>query len=331
MALLVVVGGLGAALFVQRINGNIKSVDINTALGNDRPQASTTGAMNILLLGSDGRSGQKDSSSSDTGRSDTAMVLHVYDDRRRAALISIPRDTLITRPQCTTRSGSKDPGGSRKMFNESFAVGGPACAVSTVEKLSGLRMDHYLELDFGGFQKIIDTLGGVSVNVTEPIKDGAGGLDLNAGTHHLNGAQSLALVRTRKGIGDGSDLGRIQVQQAFVKSLLAQMTSAGTLSNPGRLVALADTATKAMTTDESLASASALMGLASDLKGLSATGLQSLTLPVAPDARDPNRVVPLSAACRQVWEALRAGKPVPKSATEASMGDKGAAGALVTP
>ncbi|MFE5539474.1 LCP family protein [Streptomyces sp. NPDC056519] len=331
MALLAVAGTGLAAAVIHRLNGNLTSVDIDSALGENRPPAADNGAMNILLLGSDSRSGIRPASAGDPGRSDTAMVLHLYQGRQRAALVSIPRDTLVTRPACTAHSGASDPGGSRKMFNESFTVGGPACAVSTVERLSGLRMDHYVELDFGGFQKVVDTLGGVDLTTTKPLKDHASGLDLAAGPHKLNGAQALALVRTRKSVGDGSDLGRIQLQQDFLKALLNQVSSAGTLTNPARLFALADTATKAMTTDSKLAGTTALMGLATDLKGLNTSGLQSLTLPVGPDVQDPNRVTPLAAESEQVWQALRTDQPVPPSATQRSMGDKGSAGSLVTP
>ncbi|MET8755168.1 LCP family protein [Streptomyces sp. NPDC004667] len=329
--MLVLVGGAGAAAIAFRLSSNMQSVDIDSALGGDRPPAAADGAMNILLLGSDSRAGDGASRSGEPARSDTAMVLHVYRGRQKAALVSIPRDTLVTRPACTTPSGTTDRGGARQMFNASYSVGGPACAVSTVERLSGLRMDHYVELDFTGFKKIIDTLGGVTLTTTKPIKDAASGLDLTAGTHTLNGTQSLGLVRTRKSVGDGGDLGRIQLQQAFVKALLTQVSGSGLLRSPTRLLTLADTATKSMTTDSALGNPAALVRLASTLKGLASSGLQALTLPVGPDAQDPNRVVPLATESRQVWEALRDDQPVPRSATERSMGDKGTAGSLVTP
>ncbi|MFF4369379.1 LCP family protein [Streptomyces sp. NPDC001594] len=331
-AFLVLLGGTGTALVVHRLSGNVKSVDIDATLGGNRPQTSGTGAMNILLLGSDSRSNAGESAKGgDPGRSDTTMVLHVYQDHRRAALVSIPRDTMVTRPACTTPSGGKDPGGPREMFNASFTVGGPACTVSTVERMSGLRMDHYLELDFNGFKKVVDALGGVDITLTRPLKDRASGIDLKAGRHHVDGERSLALVRTRSAVGDGGDLGRIQLQQAFLKALLAQVGSAGTLGNPARLLAVADTATKAMTTDSKLAGATALVRLASDLKGLDSSKLQALTLPVRPYPQDVNRVQPMEAESRRLWDALRADQPVPESVKERSMGDKGSAGGVIAP
>ncbi|MFB7056456.1 LCP family protein [Streptomyces vinaceus] len=329
-AVVVVLGVTGAAALAYRLSSNIRSVDINSALDKERPAPADNGAMNILILGSDSRA-EKTKTGKEPARSDTAMVVHVYTGRRQAALVSIPRDTLITRPSCTTASGAKDPGGARKMFNESYSVGGPACAVDTVERMSGLRMDHYIELDFTGFKKIIDKLGGVTVTTSKSIKDPASGLNLTAGTHTLNGTQSLGLVRTRKSVGDGSDLGRIQLQQAFVKALLAQVRQGGVLSNPARLFSLADTATKSMTTDKDLAGTAALVRFASALKDIDSSGLQALTLPVGPDTKDANRVVPLTTESRQVWEALRTDQPVPTTATARSMGDKGSTGALITP
>jgi LCP family protein required for cell wall assembly len=289
--------------------------------------------MDILVLGSDSRRGGDNAEyGADDGgsaRSDTAMIVHLYEGHKKASVVSIPRDTLVTRPSCTTAGGSVDPGGERQMFNESFTVGGAACAVKTVEKMSGIRMDHYLEVDFTGFKKIIDKLGGVEITTTKPIKDKASHLDLSAGTHTLNGEQSLGLVRTRKSVGDGSDLGRIQLQQAFIKALIKQVKSIGVFDSPKRLLDLADTGAKAITTDSKLSDVKELMGFAAGLAEIDSQDLHMITLPVGADRIDPNRVVPLEAETGQVWQALLADRPIPASATEKSAGDKGTAGSLV--
>ncbi|MGW1765311.1 LCP family protein [Streptomyces sp. NPDC002073] len=328
----VVLGGAGLGYFYVKFNGNLKSVDIDAALGNDRPADIDNGSMDILVLGSDSRGGANSEYGRDDGgsaRSDTAMIVHVYEGHKKASVISIPRDTLVTRPSCATESGKTDPGGERSMFNESFTIGGAACAVKTVESMSGVRMDHYLEVDFDGFKKIIDKLGGVSITTTKPIKDKASHLDLQAGPHKLDGEQALGLVRTRKSVGDGSDLGRIQLQQAFIKALIKQVKSIGVFDNPKRLLDLADTGTKAITTDSKLADVKDLMGFASGLAQIESHDLQMITLPVGADAIDPNRVVPLEKETAQVWQALLQDRPIPASATEKSAGDKGTAGSLV--
>ncbi|MBT2403873.1 MULTISPECIES: LCP family protein [unclassified Streptomyces] len=329
----VLLGGGSLGYFYFKLNGNLKTVDINQALGTDRPQNADNGSMDILVLGSDSRGGANGEYGQDDGgsaRSDTAMIVHLYDGHKKASVVSIPRDALVTRPSCAVTGSKKtDPGGPRHMFNESFTIGGAACAVKTVEKMSGIRMDHYMEVDFTGFKKIIDNLGGVEVTTTKPIKDGASHLDLASGTNHLNGEQALGLVRTRKSVGDGSDLGRIQLQQAFIKALIKQVKSIGIFDNPKRLVDLADTSTKALTTDTQLGNVKALAGFAQSLQGIDAQNMQMITLPVGADVRDPDRVVPLTKESKMVWDALLAEQSIPAEATANSMGDKGKAGEIV--
>ncbi|WP_406283977.1 LCP family protein [Streptomyces sp. NBC_00209] len=327
----VVVGGAGLGYAYVHLNGNLQAVDIDTALGKDRPENVDNGSEDILVLGSDSRSGANGEYGEDGGaaRSDTAMVVHVNKGHRTASVVSIPRDTLVTRPDCTgDASGDPVAGQQRAMFNTAYEVGGPACAVKTVESMSGIRMDHYVEVDFTGFKKLIDKLGGVGITTTEPIDDPDSHLDLEPGTHTLDGEQSLGLVRTRHSVGDGSDLGRIQLQQAFIKALMQQVKSVGVFDGT-KLYGIADTATKAVTTDSDLGSVTELAGFAKGLKGLGSDDVNMVTLPVQYDPADPNRVIPLEKADQQVWDALHADKPVPASATKQSAGDKGDAGKIV--
>ncbi|MFI2201706.1 LCP family protein [Streptomyces sp. NPDC020192] len=315
----VVLGGAGLGYVYFKLNGNIRSLDINQALGAERPTKIDNGSENILVLGSDSRSGsnKKLGGGTDDGsaRSDTAMIVHVHEGHKKADVVSIPRDTLVDRPACTDTGGTTHPAATGVMFNESYSTGGAACAVKTVESLTGIRMDHYLEVDFQGFQKLIDDLGGVPVTTTKNIDDPQSHLTLRAGTHTLNGRQALALVRTRHGVGDGSDLGRIQLQQAFVKALLTQVRHVGVFGNPKKLYDLADTATKAVTTDSDLGSVNSLTDFADGLKGIGAKNTTMITMPVQYDPADPNRVIMATAKARLVWNALKNDQPVPKAAT----------------
>ncbi|MEU9010478.1 LCP family protein [Streptomyces sp. NPDC048479] len=328
---LVLVGGSGLGYVYFKLNGNIKGVDINAALGTDRPENVDNGSMDILVLGSDSRSGANSEYGVDEGaaRSDTAMMVHVYEGHKKASVVSIPRDTLVDRPRCADAKGSSVSGEKRAMFNTAYEVGGPACAVKTLEKMSGIRMDHYIEVDFTGFKKLIDKLGGVEITTTKPINDSKSHLHLKPGTHTLNGEKSLGLVRTRKSVGDGSDLGRIQLQQAFMKAFINQVKDVGVFTNPKKLFDVADTATKAITPDSELDSVQELMSFAKGLSGLGAEDVHMITMPVEYDPADPNRVIPLKAASRQVWAALKQDKPIPAAAVKDSAGDKGAAGSLV--
>lgn len=329
----VVLGGTGAGYVYFKLNGNIKSVDIDQALGADRPMKIDNGSENILVLGSDSRSGsnKKLGGGTDDGsaRSDTAMIVHVYKGHKKASVVSVPRDTLIDRPECTDTNGTTHPAASGVMFNEAYSTGGAACTVKTVESLTGIRMDHYLEVDFAGFQKLIDDLDGVPVTTTANIDDRQSHLKLKAGTHTLDGEQALGLVRTRHGVGDGSDLGRIQLQQAFVKALMDQVKHVGVFSSPKKLYDLADTATKAVTTDSDLGSVNALADFANGLKGISSSHTKMVTMPVQYDPANLNRVLVAKAKARLVWDALRNDRPIPASATKGTA--TGEARGVVTP
>jgi LCP family protein required for cell wall assembly len=331
-AALVVLGGSGLGYVYFKLNGNINGVDINAALGGHRPENVDNGSLDILVLGSDSRSGANAKYGRDGGgsRSDTAMVVHVYKGHKKASVVSIPRDTLITRPACTKPDGTKVPAQQDQMFNSAYAVGGPACAVKTVETMSGIRMDHYVEVDFTGFKKLIDTLGGVRITTHQAIDDNKSHLHLGPGSHTLHGEQALGLVRTRHGVGDGSDLGRIQLQQAFVKALMHQVGQVGVFSNPKKLYDLAATATSSLTTDSQLASVKQLTGFAGELKGIGSKDMTTVTLPVAYDPHDANRVLPQRTQDHQVWAALKADRAVPATATSTSAGDKGSAGHVVS-
>ncbi|WP_174887097.1 LCP family protein, partial [Streptomyces abyssomicinicus] len=206
------------------------------------------------------------------------------------------------------------------MFNSAYATGGAACTVKTVESMSGVRVDHFLEVDFTGFRRMVDALGGVEVTTKEKISDPESHLRLDAGTHRLSGTQALGLVRTRHGVGDGSDLGRIQLQQAFLKALAQQVEKVGVLSNPKRLYDLADTATKSVTTDESLGSVTALASFAGGLKDIGPSRMTMTTLPVAYDPDAPNRVLVDEDKAALVWSAMRHDKAIPAKAKGSATG-----------
>ncbi|MEV5779885.1 LCP family protein [Streptomyces sp. NPDC052287] len=317
---IVVLGGTGVGILYFKLNDNLKTVDINQALGSDRPLKADNGSENILVLGSDTRSGgnEKLGGGVDDGsaRSDTAMVVHIYQGHKKASVVSIPRDTLVRRPSCTDAKGVTHDAATGVMFNSAYSTGGATCAVKTVESLSGIRMDHYVEVDFSGFQKLIDDLGGVSVTTTKDINDPDSHLNLTAGPHTLDGRQALGLVRTRHGVGDGSDLGRIQLQQAFIKALVDQVKHLGVLTSPAKLYQLADTATKTVTTDSDIGSVKDLASFADGLKGIGSSHMNMVTMPVQYDSADANRVLVDEAKAKMVWNALKDDRAVPRAATE---------------
>jgi LCP family protein required for cell wall assembly len=317
LLVLVLAAGGTAYWLYSGIDGNIKGVDIDKAIGDDRPEKLPTSGQNILILGSDSRAGANAKLNTGTvsgARSDTALVMHVPEGRKKAVAVSIPRDTLVTRPKCTKSDGSSVASAKRVMFNSIYSQVGPACVVKTVEQMSGVRMDHYVEVDFAGFKNLVDAIGGVSVTVDQDIDDTSSGLHLTKGTHKLDGTQSLAFVRTRHGIGDGSDLGRIGLQQQFMLALLTEIQKQDLLGSPVKAYKIADELTAALTTDSDLASLTKLAEFGRSLNGVNPSTMETIMLPVAYDKVDPNRVVAAEPQAGTLWKAIRTDSEIPESA-----------------
>ncbi|GGS99425.1 MULTISPECIES: LCP family protein [Streptomyces] len=327
LAVLVLAAGGAGWWAYSHLNGNIDSVDLDQAIGDDRPKKVVPGAQNILVLGSDSRAGANgdlDHGDVAGARSDTAMLIHVPEGRAKATAVSIPRDTLISRPECRKADGKTVAPAERVMFNSVYTLAGPACVVKTVEQLSGIRVDHFVEVDFAGFKGLVDALGGVTVTLDQPMSGAKGGLKLDPGTHRLDGEQSLKFVRTRYGYGDGSDLGRIGLQQQFMIAMLSEMKKQDALGNPARLYKLADAGTKSLTTDSELASLTALADFAQSMKGVNPETMETIMLPVAYDKVDPNRVVVAQPQAGMLWEALRTDQKIPAEAKKSpASGSKG--------
>lgn len=318
LVLLLAGGGTVYWLFSQ-LDGNIKGVDINKALGEDRPEKLPTSGQNLLVLGSDSRAGTENKELGGGGsvsgaRSDTALVVHIPEGRSKAVAVSIPRDTLVTRPECVKDDGTTVPAKEREMFNAVYSLVGPACVVKTVEKMSGVRIDHYLEINFAGFKDLVDAIGGVTVDVPQDINDKASGLNLTAGPQKLDGTESLAYVRTRHGIGDGSDLGRIGLQQQFLIALLSEVKSQDLLGSPTNSYKIAKSATKSLTTDSGLASLTSLAEFGRSMNGVDPASMETIMLPVAYDKTDPNRVVAAEPQAGQLWKAIREDTQIPEEA-----------------
>ncbi|MEU0741552.1 LCP family protein [Streptomyces sp. NPDC006134] len=316
LAAVLAAGGTGYWLYSD-LSGNIEGVDLDEAIGGDRPEKLPTSGQNLLVLGSDSRSGAN--ASLGTGRaagarSDTALVIHIPEGRAKAVAVSIPRDTLVTRPACTARDGSRLSAAHRVMFNSVYAQAGPACVVKTVEQMSGVRMDHFVEIDFAGFKGLVDAIGGVTVTVEQDIHDPSSGLDLPAGTHRLDGTQALQFVRTRHGVGDGSDLGRIGLQQQFLIALLGEIKRQDLLGSPTKAFKIADKLTESLTTDSGLASLTKLAEFGRSMNGVDPATMETIMLPVRYDTQDPDRVVAAQPQAGLLWEALREDRDVPEAA-----------------
>ena len=226
--------GIGHAV-VTRLDADIDRVDPFKDM-KDRPEAGH--GMNVLLVGTDGRDRitDRDRQAYRLGGApchctDTIMIVHISADRDRASVVSLPRDSYAEVPALTDKASGQQRGAHPIRLNAAYAEGGPDLTVRTVESMTHLKIDHYLEVDFISFMKTVDVLGGVRVCTTQPLKDTYTGLDLTAGTHLLGGGQALQYVRSRH-LDGASDLGRMQRQQKFLAALIDRATSSGVLLNP---------------------------------------------------------------------------------------------------
>lgn len=323
---------LGFSTFTLiKLQGNIESIDISGMLGNrpailaQRDADTHQLPLNILLVGSDSREeltdpgefgGENELTLVD--HSDTTILLHVSADRERAYGISIPRDSMVRRPDCDNPRGNPRtaPIG---MFNAAYKDGGIGCTVRTVEVNTGVLIDHYAVVNFEGFRDMVDALGGVDLCIAEPIDDPATGLRLPAGDNHLDGTESTRFVRARKSLGDGSDLGRIDRQQAFLSALIREATDSKLLFRPDRLYGFLDAATQSVTMDPDLASIRRLSDLAVQVRAIEPENIAFVTVPTRTYAPDPNRVEWTEEA-DLIWQATRLDRPLPGTAPAGAAG-----------
>ncbi|MEU9445380.1 LCP family protein [Streptomyces sp. NPDC048304] len=316
LATLVVAGAAGGWAVYARLSDNITADDAAARelerYERERPTELVRGAQNILLIGSDTRAGTGNSAyGRDLGseRSDTTIVLHLAANRRSATAVSLPRDLMVDIPGCRQKDGSR----SRPvfaMFNHAFQVGGSACTIRTVEKLTGIRMDHHVVVDFSGFKEMVDAVDGVQVCLKEPMDDKAALLKLPAGKVTLDGEQALGYVRARKSVGDGSDTERMERQQRFLAALVNKMQSNDVLLNPAKLYPVLDAATSSLTTDPALASLRGMYQLVRGLRDIPIERVQFLTVPRESYVYDANRDQLVEPEAQKLFGRLRADQPV---------------------
>jgi LCP family protein required for cell wall assembly len=293
-------------LGLGQITGSLKRVDAFAGL-NSRPEKASS-AVNYLLVGSDNRAGltpaelkllRVGSTKSAAGqRSDTMLLVHISKARDKAVIVSLPRDTLVTMPQYVTSSGKTVAPQLAKM-NSAFSWGGAPLLIQVVEAKTNLRIDHYIEISFAGFARVVDSLGGIQVCTKTAINDPKSHLVLAAGIHTLNGIEALKYVRTRDFDGMG-DLGRMQRQQQFMSSVLKKATSTGVLLNPVKFISFINAAMETVKTDSALNS-SDLVTLAKQMRNLSASKVRTLTVPLS----DVNHSVPYIGST-VIWDPVLA-------------------------
>lgn len=303
---MVVLGASGGAWTLQDyVLGQIQRVNAFGGLSG-RPEGGPEGAMNILVAGVDRRAGLSKEvrrklrlGHQEGERSDTMMVVHLSERHDRATVVSLPRDSLVTIPAHRDAQGRPIPEQLNKL-NAAFSWGGHKLAIQTVERNTGIRIDHYVEVNFLGFIRMVDALGGVEVCTPTAINDRRSGLSLSPGKHMVDGATALAYVRTRYSLTGGSDLGRVRRQQQFMGSMMRRALSTQTLSSPAKLSAFLNASLASVRLDEGL-SKERLTRLAEQLKDIPPANVTFTTVPIA---SADTTIKDLGSVAR--WDAQRA-------------------------
>ena len=326
LALVLTAGSWAGWAAVGKVEGNL---DVDSSLGNQLVAASAEPSaaaepelpVNILVIGSDTRTGQvteygSEADASGNGHSDTAFLVHISADRTRAFAVSIPRDSWVTRPGCRA-DGSTDGTFTTGRFNAAFAVGGRNCVIAAVKYLTGVPVNHFVEVKLQGFKAIVEALGGVTICATHAISDPVrktatgfigSGLELKKGTNILDGEQALALVRARH-IGDGSDLSRIDRQHQFMSAVIRQATSSGLVTDPLKLYDVLAKVAQSLTVDPGLAGDSLKTFLLS-LGGLKPAAIHFYTVPNV-GRSDHATVSWVQSGAKAMWSAMIHDTPYP--------------------
>ncbi|MGW5369642.1 LCP family protein [Streptomyces sp. NPDC004009] len=290
-AFVLVAVGTAGYLYLKHLEGNVTTTETSAA----KDGFSKDDAFNILIIGTDKRTGKGNEGYGDkgsVGHADTNILLHVSKDRTNATALSIPRDLIVDVPDCETiqPDGSKKviAGTSDVRFNTSLGQDGrdPGCTMNTVKAVTGITPDHFMMVDFNAVKTLTTAVGGVDVCLKHAVKDADSHLDLPAGPSTVEGEQALAFVRTRHSWGNQGDLDRIKVQQQFMASLMRKMSSGDTLTSPTKLVKLAEAATKALTVDQGINSVSTLKDVALELKKVPPKNISFMTVPVVDNPAD---------------------------------------------
>jgi LCP family protein required for cell wall assembly len=320
-AMLAVVLVSGSAIAAYAVWDIASSVAPPVTLANETPGAAAPdidaieGGVNLLLVGSDSRQGQ-DAVFGDVAKetavlNDVTMLLHISEDHSSATVVSFPRDMFVPIPSCPKEDGGTYNAMSAQKINTTLSYGGLACTVLTVEKLTGLSIPFAAEVQFNGVIELSSAVGGVDVCVAEPIEDDYTQTYLEAGTHTLEGMAALQFLRTRHGVGDGSDLGRISNQQVFLSSLVRTLKSSETLTDPSKLFGIAKAAASNMTLSTSLSNLNTMVSIAMAMKDIPLDQVVFAQYPTQyGDINGYEGVLPLKAPAAELFDALAADEPL---------------------
>jgi LCP family protein required for cell wall assembly len=314
LAVLLISGTAVGAVALWQLENNIQVVDLAGTAATTPPNIGAyPGGYNFLIVGSDTREGQGGIGGVAEGElNDVTMLLHVSEDHTSAVAVSIPRDMVVSIPECPDGEGGTYSAMAAQPINVTLASGGLACTVLTVEKLTGLEIQFAGVITFSGVIEMSNAVGGVDVCVDAPINDPYSGLLIeSAGTVNLQGSQALAFLRSRHGVGDGSDLGRISSQQVYLSSLVRTLKSAETLTNLPRLYSLATAATQNMTLSKNLQGIDNLVAIGQSLNDIPIERIVFVQYPGITGVGGvySGKVAPVTAQADALFDLIRADEP----------------------
>ncbi|GGD89383.1 LCP family protein [Microbacterium murale] len=237
---------------------------------------------------------------------DVNILLHVSEEPRRITAVSFPRDLMLPIPECTREDGSMTSAMSKQPLNSAYMDGGLNCVAKTITEITGQDIEFAASVTFGGVIEITNSIGGVDVCLATPIKDRYTGLDMAAGTHTIMGLEALQFLRTRHGVGDGSDLGRIGNQQQYMSSLSRKLISGEVLGNVPVMLRLANTALSNVEASTSLTNPMTIVQIALAVKDVPFEDIVFLQYPTYEDPDDPNKVVADTQSAQAMWDAINA-------------------------
>jgi LCP family protein required for cell wall assembly len=316
LAIVLVSGVSVGAVSVWNLGNRIQdnAVDIADPADTTPPQiGAITGSFNILVVGVDNEENQAEAYGYREGTlNDVNILLHVSADHTSATVVSIPRDLITAQPSCTDpNTGETTSSRTGVAFNTAFSRGGLGCVVSTAAQLTGLEIDYAAQMSFNAVVQMTDAIGGVPVCLAEPIKDDYSGLNLPAGTNTISGTTALSFLRSRKGVGDGSDLARISSQQVYMSALLRQLKSNDTLTDFSKLYQLANVAATNVRLSTSLTSLDTMVSMAQSLNTVDLATMALVQYPgTTGDSRYPGKVVPTKALADKLFAAIAADTPI---------------------
>jgi LCP family protein required for cell wall assembly len=315
--------GMGALLAVTGISvfqlsntlkeNNIQLIDAEGNAFEQPSIADLNGPINLLLVGSDTRQGQgKGFGNEESELADVIMLLHISADRKNAVALSFPRDLLVPIPACPNPEGGSFSAMSRQQINSSIAYGGPVCTLLTIQALTGVKIPYLGVIDFRGVIEMSNAIGGVEVCVASPIDDPKSKLQLEAGVHTLQGREALAFLRTRYGVGDGSDLARISNQQVFLTSLLRKVKNEGVLNNPIYMYSLANAAARNMKLSDSMTDLGTMVALAGALRNVDLDKMTFLQVPSRGGlgGSEAGRVEPIYDQAQLIFDRIANDQPI---------------------